>query len=307
MKQQPDSVISITNLRKKFGAIQALDDLCFQVNKGDVFGFLGPNGSGKSTTIRILTSLVKPDSGSVSLFGLDIQKSRTRILSAVGALVERPSFYEHLSAAKNLVLLLKYSGRDVIKQDIEDTLELVGLKGREDDKVRHYSEGMKQRLGIAQAIIHQPDLLILDEPFNNLDPQGVKDIRDIVGRLNKEKEITIVISSHKLDEIEKLANRMVLINKGKTVAEGPISELINKGSSRVKLVVDDAQKAIAVLNKSSIQFDHPELAEGAILLSCNRSQVPRINDLLVKNNISVYSLSQDQSLESFFLSFMQST
>ena len=274
-----------------------------EVHTGDIYGFLGPNGSGKSTTIRILLSLVKPDFGQMSIFDLDIRKSRKQILSKIGALVERPNFYEHLSASKNLSLLLKYSGKENKQQDIADTLKMVGLAGREHDKVGNYSEGMKQRLGIAQAIIHQPELLIFDEPFSNLDPQGIRDIRDIVVKLNQDKGVTILISSHNLDEIEKLVNRVGLISNGRTVAEGNIQDLIKHDKAKVSLEVDDLDKAILILKKSGIQMGNIEVDENRILIHCNRDLIPGINTCLVENNINVFSLSPDKSLESFFLSF----
>lgn len=287
--------------------MQALDGLDFQVNQGDIFGFLGPNGSGKSTTIRILTSLVKPDSGSVNLFGLDILKSRKQILPRIGSLIERPSFYEHLSARKNLSLLLKYSAKDSTKQFISETLQLAGLSGRENDKVGKYSEGMKQRLGIAQSLIHQPELLILDEPFNNLDPQGVKDIRELIIKLNRDNGVTVLISSHKLDEIEKLVNRVVLISKGKAVAEGNIHDLVNREKTNLSLEADNPDMVVMLLKNSGIQMDNCLVVGDRIIISCYRNLIPEINKFLVEKGVNVYHLSPDKSLESFFLSFTKST
>jgi ABC-type multidrug transport system ATPase subunit len=299
-------LISIKDLYKHFGHVQALNGLSMEVLPGDICGFLGPNGSGKSTTIRILLSLVKPEQGQVDIFGMDMLKSRKKILPKIGALIERPDFYEHLSAYTNLKLLLKYGGIELTENEILETLKIVGLKERAKDKVRVFSDGMKQRLGIAQAIIHKPELLILDEPFNGLDPQGVKDIRDLILKLNREARITVLISSHNLDEIEKLVNRLVLINKGKTVAEGTIDDLINKGASHVKLVVDDPEKAFLKIEQSAIKIEQLGMIDGNIFFSVNRKLIPQINNLLVESGIRVFHLSQDKSLESFFLTFMQS-
>ncbi len=307
MKQQAEPVISIHGLTKRFGEIQALNGLDMQVNKGDIYGFLGPNGSGKSTTIRILMSLVKHDSGDVKVFGKDIQKFRGKILPRVGALIERPDFYEHLSAEVNLSILAKYSRIKAGMDEIYDALDLVGLTGREKDKVGSYSDGMKQRLGIAQALIHRPDLLILDEPFNSLDPQGVKDVRNLVIKLNKEKNVTVLISSHKLDEIEKLTNKIVLISKGKTVAEGNLEELLSKGMSKVSVVSDKPEKALELLKLSDISMESIYQAEDRILLRCYRDQIPNINSLLINNGIKVYELTPDHSLESVFLSYTKGT
>lgn len=286
--------------------MQALDGLDMKVNKGDIFGFLGPNGSGKSTTIRILLDLVNADNGNVEIFGMDSKIFRKKILPKTGALIERPDFYEHLSALTNLKLLLKYGGRQSSEGEILETLKTVGLKERAKDKVRTFSDGMKQRLGIAQAIIHQPELLILDEPFNSLDPQGVKDIRDLILRLNRENDITILISSHNLDEVEKLVNSMVLINKGRSIAAGKIDELINAGASKIKVIVDNPEKAKSIIQQSDFKIDQILKDEKSIQLLANRELIPAINQLLVQHNIQVYQLSQDHSLESFFLSFMES-
>ena len=306
MNRQHKPLISIEELYKCFGDVQALDGLNMEVLPGDICGFLGPNGSGKSTTIRILLSLVKSDKGQVDIFGMNIKNSRKKILPKIGALIERPDFYEHLSAFTNLRLLLKYGGLELTEREILETLKIVGIEERAKDKVRVFSDGMKQRLGVAQAIIHKPELLILDEPFNGLDPQGVKDIRDLILKLNREAGITVLISSHNLDEIEKLVNRLVLINKGKTVAEGTIDDLINKGASNVKLVVDHPEKAFLIIEKSAIKVDQLRMTDGNIFFSVNRKFIPQINILLVKSNIRVFHLSRDKSLESYFLSFMQS-
>lgn len=307
MNQQPEPAISIQGLTKRFGEVQALNGLDMQVNYGDIYGFLGPNGSGKSTTIRILMSLVKHDSGDVKIFGKDIQKFRSKILPRVGALIERPNFYEHMSAEVNLSIMAKYSKVRAGNDEIYDILDLVGLSGREKDKIGSYSDGMKQRLGIAQALIHRPDLLILDEPFNSLDPQGVKDVRNLVIRLNKEKNVTVLISSHKLDEIEKLTNKIVLISKGKTVAEGDLEELLSKGMSKISVVSNNPEKALELLKMSDISMESIEQVEDRILLRCYKDQIPDINSLLINNGIKVYELTPDHSLESVFLSYTKGT
>lgn len=303
MKHQPEQVISIHGLKKRFGEVQALNGLDMQVSHGDIYGFLGPNGSGKSTTIRILMSLVKLDSGDVKIFGGNIQNFRSNILSRVGALIERPNFYEHLSAEANLSIMAKYSRIKVGVDEIYKTLNLVGLARREKDKVGNYSDGMKQRLGIAQALIHKPELLILDEPFNSLDPQGVMDVRNLVIKLNKEKNVTVVISSHKLDEIEKLTNKIVMISKGKTVAEGDLEELLSKGMSKISVVSDNPEKAFELLKISDISVESIEHADDRVSLRCYRDQIPNINSLLIANGIKVYELAADHSLESVFLSY----
>ena len=284
--------ISVKGIHKKFGKVKALDGLDMEISQGMIYGFLGPNGSGKSTTIRILLSLAAKDSGSVEIFGLPVEKHRKRILPKVGALIERPDFYEHLSALTNLKLLQKYSGIAPDLKNIFETLETVGLGGRSQDKVRTYSDGMKQRLGIAQAIMHKPELLILDEPFNSLDPQGVKDVRELILRLNNESGMTVLVSSHNLDEVEKLAGSMVLINKGKAVAEGKVAHLMKKGRARLRLIVDNMEKALNIIRQSELGIEKPVQAGSKILLSCKRDDIPALNKLLTEQGISFRTVRQ---------------
>jgi ABC-type multidrug transport system ATPase subunit len=219
-------IITIRGLSKRFNHLQAVDNLNLEVLEADVYGFLGPNGSGKSTTIRMMLSLVRPDSGTIDIFGMSLKNSRKDILSRIGALVEKPDFYEYLSAYKNLEILSSYFGRKDSRDRIMEVLEITGLQDRANSKVKTYSRGMKQRLGIAQAILHDPELIILDEPTSGLDPQGVKDIRDLILYLSREIHKTILLSSHQLHEIELVANRMVIIDKGKAVIEGEVKELL---------------------------------------------------------------------------------
>ena len=298
-----ESIIKIQGLSKRFGEVLALDRLNLEVKRGDIYGFLGPNGSGKSTTIRVLTSLVKADSGSLEVFGLPLKTARKQILSRIGALVERPDFYENLTALKNLELLAGYSGLHLTENDFMKNLNLVGLKERSNSKVKTFSEGMKQRLGIGQALLNNPDLLILDEPFNSLDPQGVKDIRNLIVRLNREQGMTILLSSHKLDEVEKYANRMVLITKGKAVAEGSVRELTGKGLISLTIESDKPGKVFQLLKSSGIEMRNLRKEGEFVKLVCSRVVIPDMNNLLVNNAVKVYRLSGDHLLEDFFLAF----
>ena len=305
MNQPPEQlkpVIAVKDLRKAFGHVHALNGLSFTVNRGDIYGFLGPNGSGKSTTIRILLSLVRPDSGTVDLFGQSLRQARHQILPRIGALIERPDFYEHLSALKNLELLTQYSAATLSKSRIMDTLELVGLGDRATDKVKAYSDGMKQRLGIAQALMHKPELIILDEPFNSLDPQGVKDIRDLIVSLNRQHGVTILLSSHKLDEIEKVATRMVMIDRGRAIAEGHVLELINEGTTSIKLKVKSPSAAKIVLEKSNLDISKIEFDEMFLTVFSNKNHIPEIIDTLSAAGIRIYSVNDNHSLEQLFLS-----
>ena len=236
-------IIEIKDLTKKFKDVKAVDELSLNVNKGDIFGFLGPNGAGKSTTIRMLLTLIRPNTGTIRLFNKSLNEERALILRDVGAIVEKPDFYNYLSAYKNLEILGCISGRKVSSNRIMEILETVGLKERRTSKVKTYSHGMKQRLGIAQALLHDPELIILDEPTTGLDPQGMKEIRDLIIHLRDEKNKTIFLSSHLLSEVEQIANRMIIINKGKTVVEGYVQDLLNSAELKVTFEVDDLGSA----------------------------------------------------------------
>ena len=228
-------VISVNHLSKKFNNLIAVDDLSFTVNEGDVYGFLGQNGAGKSTTIRMLLSLIKPTSGEINIFEKNLFAHRSEILRQTGAVIEKPDLYKYLTAYQNLSIFAKMSGIKVTRQLIMKQLEMVGLAERAHSKVKTFSQGMKQRLGIAVALIHNPRLIILDEPTNGLDPQGIADMRNLILRLSREMGKTIVVSSHLLSEIEIIANRILIINKGKKVVEGNAAELLDPAKTIVQI------------------------------------------------------------------------
>lgn len=296
-----DIVIEVKNLRKRFGDFEALKDVSFTVYKGDVFGFLGPNGSGKSTTIRCMLSLIKQDSGSVSIFGQSLSENRISILTKTGSIIEKPDFYKYLSAEKNLEIFARISGAYSSKKDIYKMLEFVGLKGREKDKVAGFSHGMKQRLGIAQTLLHNPDLIILDEPTTGLDPQGIIDIRNLILQLKSEGKKTVLLSSHQLSEIEIIANRMVIINNGKSIIEGEVSQLLNTEELIVNIEVNNLQTAENIIRNS---FRNIQIVSGDVnhlQLSINKTQVPALNKALVENGVEVYSIESKRKLEDYFI------
>ena len=296
-----EPVISVKGLTKQFKDVRALDGLDMTVYAGDVYGFLGPNGSGKSTTIRILLSLASANSGSVELFGESYPSGRYNILRRIGALVEKPDFYEYIDAYKQLELLLRYSGHDVKRNRIMEVLDLVGLKDRAFSKIRTYSKGMKQRLGIAQAIVHDPDLIILDEPVSGLDPAGIRDIRNLVIHLNKDFKKTIVLSSHLLYEVEIIANRMIIINKGKAVVEGNVKDLLNSFEVRTVIKTNDDDMSINILKESGINLTGLESGADGIVFHCKRESIPFVNQCLVAKGLMVESIHQVQSLEDYFM------
>jgi ABC-type multidrug transport system ATPase subunit len=294
-------IIRVQRISKRLKDIQAVDHLSLEVFGGDVYGFLGPNGSGKSTTIRMLLSLVRADEGKIEIFGLPLQKHYKKILGRIGALVEEPDFYEYLSAYKNLELLSLYAGKPVSPERISEVLDLVGLKKRALSRVKTYSKGMKQRLGIAQALIHDPELLILDEPGIGLDPAGVKDVRELIRYLNAELHKTILLSSHQLNEIEQLSTRMIIINNGRNVVEGSVEELLLKHHFHTRFQVDAPQRAIRYIKESNFDISAAELEGPALNVFCKRELVPLINRYLNEKGIMVNAIEQQQRLEDYFL------
>lgn len=296
----PQKIIAVTNLVKNYGKFRAVDNVSFDVYQGDVFGFLGPNGAGKSTTIRTMLSLISATSGEIKIFGKELNANRREILSEIGCIVEKPDFYKYLSAQKNLEIFARISGKNVSKSKIVEVLEFVGLKGREKDKVLGYSHGMRQRLGIAQTLIHDPKLIILDEPTTGLDPQGIIDIRNLILQLKNERNKTILLSSHILSEIELIANRMVIISKGKTLVQGNVKELLDEEVLLVSFTVDNIEKARSLItNKFPQAFQ--SASENQILLHISKDEIPKYNKMFIDENIQVFGIESKRKLEDYFL------
>lgn len=296
-----EKIIQIKKLHKQFKNIKAVDDLNFNVFRGDVFGFLGPNGAGKSTTIRMLLSLIKPQSGEIEIFGKSLFSNRRMILANIGGIVEKPDFYLNLSAFKNLQILSKISGKEISSNIIWQNLELVGLKDRAKSKVKTFSHGMKQRLGIAQTLLHDPDLIILDEPTTGLDPQGMKEIRDLIIHLSKDQKKTIFLSSHILSEIELVANRMIIINKGKSIVEGLVQELLNANKLSVTFEVNDEEKAIEKLASTGWIEKLESKLKNKIIFELQNEEIHELNKFLVQNEIEVNAVIPTRSLEEYYL------
>ena len=296
-----EKVIEIQNLSKQFKEVKAVDRLNLNVYKGDVFGFLGPNGAGKSTTIRMLLTLINPNEGHIKIFGKSLWENRIEILKQVGAIVEKPDFYGYLSAYKNLEILGKLSGSSISSKRIVEVLEIVGLEKRYKSKVKTYSHGMKQRLGIAQSLLHDPDLIILDEPTTGLDPQGMKEIRELIIYLSKEKQKTIFLSTHILYEVELVANRMVIINKGSTQVEGRVDDLLNADEFKVTFQVDDDLKAKKLINETGWINKLDSSVNGKLIFNLSPSEIPLLNKYFVENNLLVSAVIPMRSLEEFFL------
>ena len=296
------AIIQVKNLTKKFKEITAVNQLSFTVQPGDVYGFLGQNGAGKSTTIRMLLTLIEPTQGSIEIFGLPLHSHRKEILKQVGAVIEKPDVYKYLTAYENLQLFSKISGgAKLTRQQLLQQLEVVGLQDRAHSKVKTFSQGMKQRLGIAIALVHNPQLIILDEPTNGLDPQGIADIRNLILRLSKDMQKTIVVSSHLLSEIELIANRLLIIDNGKKLVEGTSHELFDESQTVVELETIDNITALHQLQQSEWGVKLQPVRSHFIVLKMDRKQVPVLNEWLVQNNVPVLSLQPRHSLEDYFL------
>ncbi len=295
-------IVEVENLVKNYGDFCALKNISFDVFQNDVFGFLGPNGSGKSTTIRVILSLISPTGGRVSLFGESLHTNRISILSKIGCIVEKPDLYKYLSAEKNLELFARISGISVSKSKIQELIDFVGLNAREKDLVSGFSHGMKQRLGIAQTLLNDPQLIILDEPTTGLDPQGIIDIRNLILRLKNEKNKTIIISSHILSEIELIANRMVIINQGKTIVQGNVTDLLNGQDIVVQFKVDPINKALDILKQHPVYVNcATEVLDSKLMIHTSLDEIKTINKLFCENNIAVSAIETKRKLEDYFL------
>ena len=300
-----EAVLKTFDLGKRFGQRWAVRGIDLEVHRGDIFCFLGPNGAGKSTTIRMILTLLRPTAGSIQLFGKDPHKNRVAALSRVCGIVEKPDFYLYLSASKNLELLGSMTRR--IKQDeIREALERVGLKQRARDKVRTFSHGMKQRLGIAQALLTRPELIILDEPTTGLDPQGMKDVRELIQRLAREEGMTIFLSSHLLSEIEQVATRMAVVHRGEVVAQGSASELLAQEATDYALQASPVKKALELMEPIP-WVKVLSSGESMIELRLEPGRAAELNRLLVTNRVEVLSFYPRRTLEDFFLKVTKRT
>ncbi len=293
-------IIKVDGLVKKFHNLTAVNNLSFTVNEGDVYGFLGQNGAGKSTTIRMLLTLIAPTLGSIELFGMNLQTHRNEILQQVGAVIEKPDVYKYLSAYDNLKLFARLNGK-VTHKKVMDQLEVVGLADRAKDKVKTFSQGMKQRLGIAIALIHDPKLIVLDEPTNGLDPQGIADIRNLILHLCKEQKKTLLVSSHLLTEIEHIATKVLIIDKGRKIIEGSSADLFDPTQTIVEIQTTDNAFALQQLQQSnwrnSLQLERNE----AVVIKIDKQAIPQLHRDLVNMNLRLLSLQPKHSLEDYFL------
>lgn len=298
------SVIQVQGLTKKFGhQFTAVNDLSFSVNKGDVYGFLGQNGAGKSTTIRMLLSLITPTSGSIEIFGMPLQANRAAIMQNVGAVIEKPAMYEYLTAYQNLKIFSALSGVSKTRVQLLNELDVVGLAARAHDLVRTFSQGMKQRLAIAMAMVNDPQLILLDEPTNGLDPQGIADIRNLILQLSRVQGKTVLVSSHLLSEIEQVATRLIIIDKGCKLVEGDSKDLFDKSKTVVAIQTLNNIEATKQLMQTSwashVLIDRSTDKE--ICMQLDEKLLPTLHKNLVEMGIGVLSVKPMHSLEDYFL------
>lgn len=290
-------VIETKSLTKEFSKFTAVKDVNLKVPKGALYGFLGPNGAGKSTTIRMLLDLMKPTKGTVHIFNKDIKNHRMEILRKVGAMVESPSYYENLTAYENLEITRKVLQVD--KKEIDKALEIVNLSKWRNKRVKNFSLGMKQRLGIAQALIGDRELLILDEPTNGLDPAGVREIRNLIISLPKVMGVTVLISSHILSEIELIADHVGIIRKGSLLFQGTLEELKAKGSREIGIKAKPLKEAEEFLKRKGFIVNN---REGKLYIPRTNINIEELNKTLVLSGYGVSHLSEsEKNLEEIFL------
>ncbi|MFG0215606.1 ABC transporter ATP-binding protein [Brevibacillus porteri] len=294
-----NTVIQTENLSKRYGGVYSVQRVNIAVGEGEVYGFLGPNGAGKSTTLKMLLGLVKPSEGSVSVFGKDFSRNRIEILSQTGSLIEAPSYYGHLTGLENMRVMQRL--RDVPDKHVEKALQIVRLEKQKNKKVDQYSLGMKQRLGIAMALLHFPKLVILDEPTNGLDPAGIGEIRELIQSLPYQYGMTVLLSSHLLSEIEQVATSIGIIHGGKLLFQGSMEQLQRNSQPHVWMKTQDNEKARRVLQDMELS---PSLQDGFLVMEgMGEREVAQTNRALIMAGIDVYRIEEHKkSLESIFLS-----
>jgi ABC-2 type transport system ATP-binding protein len=293
-------ILQVCNLTKRIGNKIIIDHLNFEVPRGEIFGFLGPNGAGKTTTIRMMVGLMSITEGEILIDGASITHNFNKAIVKVGAIVENPEMYKYLSGYQNLIHFARMAA-GVTENRIEEVIRLVSLEDRIHDKVKTYSLGMRQRLGVAQALLHKPSLLILDEPTNGLDPAGIRELRDYLYRLTREENISVIVSSHLLSEMELMCDRVAIIQQGKLVEVQSIKDLMNEGiSSSVVYELDNADSALQILS------DHPSAGakktEEGLECWLEREQIADVTKRLIQGGIKVYGIRKNSpSLEDKFL------
>ncbi|WP_062105779.1 ABC transporter ATP-binding protein [Bacillus niameyensis] len=292
------SVVELKHVSKVIRGKKIIDDLSFEIVEGEVFGFLGPNGAGKTTTIRMIVGLIGMSSGEITICGKDVKKDFEEAIQHVGAIVENPEMYKYMSGYHNLLQAARLI-QGVTKEKIDEVVELVGLKDRIHDKVKTYSLGMRQRLGIAQSLLHNPKVLILDEPTNGLDPAGIREIRDYLRSLAREKNLSIIVSSHLLSEMEMMCDRIAIIQKGKLINVQYVQEDTEVMKRTYSCIVDNPKKALQLLKKQGYQIN---IRSNELELMLDKEEVPEVINYLVHHDLLIYEMKKlSRSLEDRFL------
>ncbi|RNB77714.1 ABC transporter ATP-binding protein [Brevibacillus panacihumi] len=296
-------VLSVNHLQKKIGGKPIIHDMTFDVYAGEVFGFLGPNGAGKTTTIRMLVGLASADGGDIRIGGISIRDQFPQAIAQVGCIVENPELYKFMTGRENLEQFARMSG-GIPKERIEEIIRFVDLERAIDDKVRTYSLGMRQRLGIAQALLHQPKILILDEPTNGLDPAGIRELRQFIRRLAEEEGLAVFISSHLLSEIEMMCDRVAIINQGKVISVGLVTELMAQFADQVDWTLhpDYLKKGMDVLRGLPVVTQVWQIGEERLKCRMQAERVSEVNQALVEAGVPVRGIAtKTMSLEDLFL------
>lgn len=295
------AVLSLKNVSKKIGSHLIVDRLNMSVEEGEVYGFLGPNGAGKTTTIRMIVGLIKPTKGQIQIIGSDVQNQRARALSQIGAIVENPETYAYMTGRKNLTHYARLAGLNPAETNkrIIEVVKLVKLTERINDKVKTYSLGMRQRLGLAQALLGNPKLLVLDEPTNGLDPAGMREFRDLIREIAS-AGIAVFVSSHLLSEIQLMCDRVAIIKEGQIITEQNVADLIHRTGRSVKVSVSDSEKACSVLKENDLEVK--VTGQSSIQIKTDADKVPRIIKTLVSEDIDLFAVEPEkESLEDTFL------
>lgn len=292
--------ISVQHVSKAFGKRRIVHDLSFEVKEGEVFGFLGPNGAGKTTTIRMMTGLVKPTSGRIRICGYDVQRDFRQAMRHMGSIVENPALYTYMSGRENLQLFARMLG--VGAERIDEVVRQVGLKGRADDKVKTYSLGMRQRLGIAQALLGHPKVLILDEPTNGLDPTGMRELRAFIRRLADRQGVTVFVSSHILSEIEAMCDRVAIVSAGRLVHVASVQKRNTDEHCPTVWYLQPVEKAISVMQSHSDVNTVKLESDGTVKAGIPADKIAEVNRALLKAGVAVSGIEREKSsLEDWFM------
>lgn len=294
-------ILRTHHLSKCFNQLEVIKNVDIHIKKGEIYGFLGPNGAGKSTVMKMIMNLIQPTSGTIEVFGKDIKDEPIEMLKRMGAIIENPIFYEKLTARENLELHCEYMGYPNLK-DIDEALKLVNLRGIDKKAIGHFSLGMKQRLAIARTIITRPELIILDEPINGLDPEGISEIRNLLKLLSKEYGMTIMVSSHILSEIEQMADTIGVINEGKLIEEVAMDSINKLNDQYIEACVSDVKKSLFIL-ETQLGFTNVKILDDRIIrIYENKASINGISKVLITNDVAIESISQKKdSLEEHFL------